>query len=250
LNYLVSIITPCYNSQYFITNTVESVIQQTYENWELLIIDDGSKDDSKNIIAHYSNKDPRIKLISLEKNQGPAHARNIGIEMARGRFIAFLDSDDLWNRNKLETQINFMLKNNIPFSFTSYQKIKNDGNPVGKTVIAPKILNYTDLLKSCPIGCLTVVYDQSKIGKHYMPDFLKAQDYALWLKILKTGINAIGIEENLAFYRIRKSSISRNKLFKAYFQWKIYRKQEKISLTKSLYLMFFYTFYGFKKMIK
>jgi glycosyltransferase involved in cell wall biosynthesis len=250
LNYLVSVITPCYNSQNYISYTIESVIRQTYENWELIIVDDGSEDGSKNIIAKYSEKDPRIKLIELVNNQGPAHARNVGLEIARGRFIAFLDSDDLWDRKKLESQINYMLEYDVSFSFTSYQKINNKGDVVGKPVKAPKVLSYNNLLKSCPIGCLTVIYDQNKIGKHYMPNFLKAQDYALWLKILKTGIHAIGIEENLAFYRIRKSSISRNKLYKAYFQWKIYRKQEKINIIKSIYLMLFYTFHGLNKLIK
>jgi glycosyltransferase involved in cell wall biosynthesis len=250
LNYPVSIITPCYNCENYISFTIESVVQQTYSEWELIIVNDGSEDKSINLIKSYSEKDPRIKLIELENNMGPAYARNMGIRMASGRFIAFLDSDDLWDKKKLEKQISFMINNDISFSFTSYQKINYNGDLVGKPIKAPPVINYNDLLKSCPIGCLTVIYDQGKIGKHYMPDFLKAQDYALWLKILKTGVEANGIEENLAYYRIRKSSISRNKLYKAYFQWKIYRKQEIISIIKSMYLMFFYTFYGFKKMIE
>ena len=246
----ISIITPCFNSQEFISFTIDSVLQQTYKNWELIVINDGSTDNSKDILAEFSKRDSRIRIITLDKNYGPAHARNVGIKKAKGKYIAFLDSDDLWITNKLETQISFMLENNIVFSFSSYRKIDEDGKIVGDVIKAPSRIQYQDLLKSCSIGCLSVVYDQSMIGKQYMPEYKKTQDYALWLKILKSGVDAIGIDEELALYRIRKSSISRNKFVKAYYQWKIYREQEKISFPKSLYLMMFYAFYGIKKMFQ
>ncbi len=248
MNNLVSIITPSHNSVKFIRGTIESVLRQTYSFWELIIINDGSVDGSDKIINEFLQNDNRIKVINLDRNHGPAYARNQGIKIAKGKYIAFLDSDDLWHEEKLKIQTEFMEKSKIKFSFTGYQKINEKGKQIGRPISAPEKLTYKDLLKSCIIGCLTVVYDQSEIGKYYMPNYLKTQDYALWLKILKDGIDAYGLDQTLAFYRIRKSSISRNKLIKAYYQWKIYRTQEKLDLVKSVLYMIHYAFHGFKKM--
>jgi len=249
-NPIVSIISPSFNSENFILETIDSVIKQTFKDWELLIIDDGSDDNSVKIIQEIASNEKRIHLFILKKNCGPAYARNFGIQLAKGRYIAFLDSDDIWHPNKLEVQINYMDENNIPFSFTSYRKIDENGNIFGKLINAPEMLNYNDLLKSCTIGCLTVVYDQNMIGKQFMPNYPKTQDYALWLKIMKQGIIARGIDKELAYYRIRRSSISRNKFIKAYFQWKIYRRQEKLTLIKSIYFMMNYTLHGLLKLIR
>jgi glycosyltransferase involved in cell wall biosynthesis len=247
---VVSIITPTFNSERFISETIDSIIQQSYKDWELLVIDDGSDDNSIKIIKEFESKENRVHLIRFKKNYGPAYARNLGIQLAKGRYIAFLDSDDVWHPDKLEIQIKFMLENNLPFSFTSYRKIDDMGKIFGKRIKAPEMLNYNDLLKSCTIGCLTVVYDQRLIGKQFMPDYPKTQDYALWLKIMKTGVKARGIDQELAYYRIRQSSISRNKIIKAFYQWKIYREQENLNFFESIYFMINYTLYGLIKLIR
>ncbi len=247
---LVSVITPSFNTARFIGAAIESVIAQTYTNWEMIIVDDHSSDGSIEIIEKYSSKDSRIKLIRLDKNHGPAIARNKAIQESKGRFIAFLDSDDLWKRNKLERQISYMIQHNASFTFSAYQRIDELGNPIGDVIEVPERVTYNDLLKSCVVGCLTAVYDSKKIGKVYMPVIRKAQDYALWLKILKMGEIGYGIQENLAYYRIRPHSISRNKMVKAFYQWHIYRKVEKLSFHKSLYYMGHYGYYGLKKMKK
>ena len=246
---LVSIITACYNAEDHISETIESILKQSYKDWELILINDGSTDKSEQIIQKFHAQDNRLKVINLDKNHGPAYSRNQGIKMARGKYIAFLDSDDVWHENKLEEQVDFMRNSKVQFSFTGYQKIDEKGQFFGRKIDAPKELTYKELLKSCTIGCLTVMYDQSNIGKYYMPNYPKAQDYALWLNILKDGINAYGLNQTLAFYRIRKRSISRNKIKKAFYQWKIYRTQENLGYFKSLYYMAHYTFHGFLKML-
>lgn len=243
---LVSIITPCYNSEQFIERTVESIIDQTYSNWELLVIDDFSSDNSVNIVKRLIKLDSRIKLVQLEKNYGAAVARNKGIELAKGRFIAFLDSDDLWLPNKLKTQVKFMEKNNVSFSYSSY-KLTNMMNNDKGSFIVPYRQSYKDILKTCSIGCLTAMYDVKKIGKVYMPIIAKRQDFGLWLRILKKVDYAYGIQEELAIYRMRKDSISGNKIKVAKYQWQIYRKEENLTLLNSLYYFLHYAINGLFK---
>lgn len=243
---LVSIITPCHNSEKFIKKTIESVLSQTYENWEMIIVDDVSSDKSYEIAKEYANKDKRINAIRLKQNSGPAVARNKAIEMAKGRYIAFLDSDDLWLYNKLETQISFMEKNNLSFTYSAYKLIDENDNFLG--IFVPREeLSYKELLKTNDIGCLTAIYDTKKVGKVYMPNILKRQDYGLWLKILKQIGKTKGIVEPLAIYRIRKNSVSSNKLKAAQYQWKIYREVEKLGIVDSLYYLMNYIYYGLKK---
>lgn len=239
---LVSIITPNYNSARFIGETIESVLAQTYTNWELIIIDDNSTDNSLEVLEQYQDH-PKIRIISNSVNSGAAICRNQAIEIAKGRFIAFLDSDDVWYPEKLEKQINFMHNNQHVFTYTAYDKINEQGNEIGHIDI-PLKLNYQDLLKTCSIGCLTAIYDTNKLGKVYMPDIRKRQDYGLWLKILKQEKFAYGINTSLAKYRVRNNSISSNKLKAAGYQWKIYRDVEDLSLIKSFILMIHYTFHG------
>ena len=245
---LVSIITPNYNSEKFIKDTIESVLNQTYSNWELIIIDDVSTDNSFDIAKEYEKKDKRIKAIRLSKNSGAAIARNRGIEVAKGRFIAFLDSDDLWKKYKLEKQIKFMKENQYAFTYTGYQLIDEENNLLNKYFFPPKKVSYFDMLKTCSIGCLTAMYDTQMIGKIYMPLIKKGQDYATWLKILKKVDFAYGLEESLAIYRIRRGSISRNKFRAIKFQWKIYREVEKLGVVKSMYYMCHYIYYGIKRL--
>ena len=208
---LVSVVMPAYNAEIYISDAINSVISQTYKNWELLIVNDRSTDNTKKIINSFKEKEKRIIYFETDKNLGPGYARNIAIERANGQYIAFLDSDDKWIPNKLEIQLNFMKKNKSSFSFTSYQKINESSQIIGKKIEVPNKLNYEDLLKSCIIGCLTVIYDVSKLGKVYMPLIKKTQDYAMWLNILKKIPSAHGLNESLALYRVRRDSISSNK---------------------------------------
>jgi glycosyltransferase len=242
----VTIIMPSYNSENFIIESIESVLAQTYSNWELIIVDDCSPDDSNKIIAKYIDSDSRIKLIKLQKNSGPAIARNMAIETANGRYIAFLDSDDVWLPNKLEKQIKFMQDNDLAFTYSSYKLVGEDNEGLGLFITKDKI-SYFDMLKTCSVGCLTAIYDTEKIGKQYMPLILKRQDYGLWLKILKLIGETRGILEPLATYRIRKNSVSSNKVKAAKYQWKIYREIEKLSFLKSLYYFAFYAYNGIIK---
>lgn len=240
---IISIITPSYNSAQYIGRTIDSILQQTYENWELMIVDDFSSDNSREIIQSYINQDSRIKLICLEKNSGAAIARNIGIKHASGRFIAFLDSDDTWHPEKLEKQVSFMLKNDYAFTYTQYHQVNENGDTVGELYF-PSRTNYRNLLKTCVIGCLTAMYDSHKIGKVYFPLIRKRQDFALWLKILKQVDYAYCVPQDLASYTIRSDSISANKWKAAQYNWKLYRNIEKLNIFSSTYYFLNYAVRG------
>ena len=251
--HLVSIITPCYNSERYISDTINAVLNQTYQNWEMIIIDDCSTDKSLEIIKFFSKSDNRIRYIEMNKNMGAGHARNKGIKLARGKFYAFLDSDDLWCFNKLESQIRFMIDKEITFSYTAYNFITENNQILNKYVKAKYKINYFDLLKSNNIGCLTVIYDAEKINKNqkiYMSTIRSRQDLSLWLKILKNINYAYGLDEILSTYRIRTKSISSNKIKAIYYQWKLYRNIEKFSFTKSIYFLIFYLYFGTIKYFK
>lgn len=233
----VSIITPLYNSKKYIAETIDSVLSQTYIDWEMIIVDDLSTDGGAEIVEEYSKKDGRIKLIRLEKNGGPGASRNIAIKRAEGRYIAFLDSDDIWLRDKLEKQIKFMREMDIAFSFTSYMWINEKGESLEKIIEVPKETTYKKSLLINKIGNLTVIYDVDKLGKVYLSCFLKArEDYALWLKILKR-VKGYGLNEVLAHYRVRGNSFSSNKMELIKYQWKLYRDEEKLSVISSLFYL-------------
>lgn len=241
-NTLVSIITPSYKSKRFISQTIESVIAQTYENWEMLIVDDCSPDDSNELIEKYCKKDSRIKLIKLEKNSGPAIARNRAIEESKGRYIAFLDSDDYWHKDKLLKQLQFMQADEILLSFTAYDIVEETTLRYEGTMSAPTTIDYHTLLKQNILGCLTVIYDSAKLGKVYMPIISKRQDFALWLKILKQTPYAYGLNESLAYYRMRKISVSSNKIESSLYNWKLYRHIEKLPLYQAIYYFSCYVY--------
>ena len=243
---LISIITPTYNSEQFIGETIRAIQAQTYTDWELLITDDGSSDKTLHLIDEFAAKDPRIKLFTLEKNSGAAVARNNSIKEASGRFIAFCDSDDLWTPDKLEKQIAFMLENDHAFSLAPYHIISEEGKNIGFASTRTKV-SYNDILITCDIGCLTAVYDTQKLGKVYMPLIRKRQDYGLWLKILKQVDHAYSYPEALGYYRYRPHSISSNKLKAIWYIWKVYRDVEKLPFFRSLYLVFIYSTYGIRK---
>lgn len=235
---LVSIITPCYNSSAYIQETIESVINQTYTNWEMIIVDDCSTDNSKDIIDIFCKIDKRIKYFKTEFSSGsPTRPRNDGIYISNGRYIAFLDSDDLWHSNKLETQIKLFQDPEVALVYTNYEKISENGISNNRVIIAPILVDYKCLLRGNVIACCTCVYDTHKIGKQY---FLKQghEDYALWLKILKKGF----IGKNTGFvsakYRVRHSSISSNKYKVIFWVYNIYRNNEKMSIINSVYFSF------------
>lgn len=247
---LVSIITPVYNAERFVEETIKSVQSQTYANWEMILVDDLSDDNSEAIIKSMQEKDRRIKYIKLKENSGAAVARNTGIENSRGRYIAFLDSDDLWKCNKLEKQIDFMKVNNYGFTFTSYELMSEDGTRSNKIVKVPEKINYDGLLKNTIIGCLTVMIDRNIVGDFRMPLLRKGQDTATWLKILKTNCKyAYGMNENLANYRLVEGSISSNKIGALKRTWNTYRNVEKLSLIKSCYVFSFYVLNAIRKRI-
>ncbi len=186
----------------------------------------------------------------MNEIQGTAVVRNTAIENSRGRFLAFLDSDDIWKPDKLEKQIKFMLDNNVGFSFTDYETITEEGNRTGNIIKVPKCVNYDYLLKNTIIGCLTVVLDKNIVGDVVMPLIRTRQDFATWLSILKKGHNAYGLNEVLAQYRLVEGSISSNKLQAAKRNWYVYRNIEKLSLLKSLYVFSGYIYNAVKKRVK
>lgn len=236
-NNLVSIIMPVYNSSKYLQSSVQSVISQSYPNWELIIINDCSTDESEAIIQSLAKKDYRIKSLKLNVNSGVAKARNVGIALAKGRFLAFLDSDDLWHPEKLTKQVNFMLEKDLVFTHTSYQLITDSGKK--KKIVESKYneLNFKKMLGANQIGCLTVMIDLSKIAKPVFPS-IRHEDYALWLEILnKNHIKANLLKETLAYYRITPGSVSRNKIKSILWVWNIYHNYLKINTFKSSYLM-------------
>lgn len=233
---MVSIITPVHNAESFIERCMASVYNQTYGNWEHLLIDDASTDKGGEIITELANRDPRVIYVRLKENVGPGNSRNKGIEMAKGRYIAFLDSDDSWYPNKLELQLKFMQDNGYPFTYTAYDKMYEDGSPAGGIVKALPRMTYKKALYKNRIGCLTVIYDTHYFGKQFMPSIRKRQDYALWLKLLKKA-DAYGMNRPLSSYRLRTHSVSSNKLKLFKYEWQIYRKEEQLPFPKALFYM-------------
>lgn len=238
----VSIITPSYNSEKFIAQTIESVLSQTYTEWEMIIVDDKSMDNTVKLIETYTQKDKRIKYIVLEENSGPAVARNRAIEEAEGKYIAFLDADDLWMPQKLEKQIAFMQRENIALSYTGYYRFEESAEEIKDEITVPMKVDYHELLKQNIIGCLTAVYDTKIVGKVYMPLIRKRQDFGLWLKILKEVPYAYALQEPLAYYRMHHDSISSNKIVSSQYNWKLYREVEKLPWYQALYYFAWYTY--------
>ncbi len=230
---LVSIIMPSYNTGKFIEETINSVISQTYSNWELIIVDDCSTDNTDEILKNIN--DDRIIYLKNEKNSGAAVSRNKALREAKGRWMAFLDSDDLWVPQKLEKQIKFMKGNGYYFTYTNYSEIDENGNLNGKRITGPKKITKTGMFNYCWPGCLTVMYDASKIGLIQIEDIKKNNDYAMWLKVCKKA-DCYLLDEELAMYRKRSGSIS-NHSYIALIKWhyKLYREAEHQNLICSLF---------------
>lgn len=245
---LVSIIMPAYNAEKYIEEAIQSVLKQTYTNWELIIVNDCSTDKTEQIIKKYQEQDQRIRLCSLTKNQGVANARNTAIKNAVGRYLAFLDSDDIWLQEKLEKQINFMKKNGYSFTYHSYRIFIVSDNSLGKIINVPVQVNYEKLLQGNSTGsCLSTCIDRNVVEEIYMPND-KHEDFICWLNVLKKyGIVGYGISECLAYYRVGKKSVSSNKFKSAYWTWNVYRTSQRLSIVQSIYYMFFYIKSGLKK---
>ncbi|EPC4044571.1 glycosyltransferase family 2 protein [Enterobacter mori] len=243
---LVSVIMPSYNSESTIEESILSVLNQKYENWELIISDDNSCDNTINIIQAYAEKDHRIKLITHSINSGAGFARNASIEKAAGKYIAFLDSDDLWDEGKLSTQIASMEENNLDFTYSYYRKIDMQGH-LGKIISPPSTITYAELLKSNVIGCLTAIYNQESLGKTFMPLIRKRQDMALWLDLLKKTEKAYCIPSILAYYREGQKSLSSNKYKILISQWNFYRDYIGLNVFKSAYYFAFYLYKAIRK---
>ena len=210
----ISIITPNYNCLKYISETIESVLAQTYQNWEMIIIDDCSNDGSYELALEYAEKEKRIKVFRMECNSGAALCRNKAIELSTGQYLAFLDSDDIWIPEKLEKQMQFMQENDCDFSFTERELIDEYGNTLGIKLKTIKKLTYQKLLLHCWPGCSTVIYRQNINKKIYGPIVKNSNDYALFLQVIKNVQNGLGFSECLSKYRKRANSLSSNKLKK------------------------------------
>lgn len=242
-NDLVSIITPSFNSKDYIDETIKSVIEQTYSNWEMLITDDCSTDGSFQYLKKKSLIDSRVKVYQLDQNRGPGVARNNSIKIAKGRFIAFLDSDDLWRPNKLAVQVNQMLSNFWSFSYTSYQYMNEAGDIQDYKVKVKPRIEFKDILKTNYVGCSTAMYDTHFFGKVYMPEIRKRQDWGLWHRLLKTS-DAYGINQELTLYRVRKNSVSSNKFGLIAYQWSLYREVFDLGLLQSMRSLILWMWYA------
>lgn len=234
-NELVSIVTPVYNASQFIEKTVRSVLKQTYQNLEMILVDDCSTDDSKAVIQKLIEEDNRIKYYRLDTNSGAAVARNKGIELAKGSFISFIDSDDYWHPEKTQRQMTFMKENGYAFTYTGFETITEDGDLI-KKVQVPDHLDYSGLLKNTAIACSTVLINRDEVGDFRMPLVRKGQDTATWLYLLRERVSyAYGLNEVLSYYRQVEGSISSDKIGALKRTWNTYYNIEKLPFWKASY---------------
>lgn len=248
---LVSIITPNWNCESLITETIRSVQAQTYQNWEIIFMDDCSTDNSIRVVTQLREKDSRIRLYQNIANMGAAVSRNNALQEAKGRWIAFLDSDDVWEPEKLEKQIKFMEDNDYAFSYTGYQEIDSDSNPTGVFISGPKHITKQGMYNFCWPGCLTVMYDASKIGLIQIEDIKKNNDYAMWLKVCKKA-DCYLLDECLAKYRRgRVGSVSSHGIATMIgWHYKLWHEAEGDNIISSLWHTGLNLIYGFYKKLK
>jgi teichuronic acid biosynthesis glycosyltransferase TuaG len=239
---LVSIITPTFNAEKYIRATLLSVINQSYQNWEMILVDDASTDQTVSVIEEFTQNDNRIKLYKLPKNSGNGFARNVALEKALGKYIAYLDADDLWFPEKLEKQIQFLKTNNLPFTFSFYDCIDEEGNNLNRRVESPLNLTYNQLFFCNYVGNLTAIYDADYFGKITLEASQKRQDWRLWLTILKKIKKTKPVPEPLAFYRIRKDSISSSKFKLIKHNFGVYREFHGYNFVLSVLLMIRFLF--------
>ncbi len=248
---LVSIVTPVYNAERFIEDTIRSVQDQSYQDWELILVDDVSSDKSVEIIKKEQAKDKRIKLVLNKKNSGAALSRNAGTKQAKGRYLAFLDADDLWDSQKLEKQVAFMQKNGHAFTYTDYEFADEAGVSTGRRVAVPASITYRQSLRNHIIWTSTVMIDLSQVPKSVasMPDVRRGQDAATWWQILRHVGVAHGINGVLSYYRRTNDSLSANKLKAMKRTWYLFTKVEKLGIVKSAYYFAWYGFNAVKKRV-
>ncbi|MBZ6526839.1 glycosyltransferase family 2 protein [Aerococcaceae bacterium DSM 111021] len=240
---LVSIITPLYNAERFISETIESVIKQTYTNWEMILVNDCSQDTSVEIVKNFAKTDKRIKLVNLVENSGAAVARNTGIENAKGKYIAFIDSDDCWSETKLAEQLTFMQTNQYGFTYTDLALINENGEVLKDQVNVPASFTYTQLLKNTAIACSTVIIDRKLVGDFRMPLVRKGQDTATWLMLMRERqVSAYGVQEVHNYYRQVQGSISSDRIGALKRTWNTYYNLEKLPLPKAIYYFTCYVF--------
>jgi teichuronic acid biosynthesis glycosyltransferase TuaG len=243
---LVSIIMPAYKASAVIGDAITSVCSQTYNEWELLIADDFSPDNTLDVIKSWAEKDSRIKLISLSKNMGPAAARNFALQSAIGRWIAFLDSDDLWMPEKLELTLSHAIANDAALTYTSFSRMSADGKRFSRPIPVPESISYEELLGNTVIATSTVLIDRAKVGEIKMRNTYY-DDFDCWLQILKRGHRSSGFNKDLMRYRVMNSSVSRNKMHSALHVWRAYKNLEKLSMIKAMWHFFRYAVNGFIK---
>ena len=243
-NQTVSVIMPAYNSSAYIEDSIDSVLAQTYPDWELIIVDDASTDNTQQLVTAY--QDERIRYYRNDTNRGVAISRNRGIELARGRYLAFLDSDDLWLPEKLTHQVAFMQKKRIGFSYHWYRQFTTSAKQPGLLVRTKACVDYAELLKGNDIGCLTVMVDHQQFPDILMPQ-QRHEDYIAWLNVLSGGGRAYSLPEDLARYRLGQGSLTSNKWKSLYWTWQVYRDAQQLPLVKSLYYMWHYISQGLRK---
>lgn len=244
---LVSVIMPSYNAEKYIAESIESVLAQTYGNWELVITDGPSTDSTADIVKKYGEQDPRVRLIVPTKHVGIAEARHISIQNSQGRFLAFLDSDDRWVPDKLEKQVAFMLEHGYAFTYGNYETLNMDGSLTGKNVSNDGVVDYFKYLKNTILGCGSVMLDKEKVGPIVLPADDVNDDMGLWCSIMRHGIKAYPMNKVLYYYRIRNDGASSHRMQMVRSVWKVYRKQERLSLFKSMACFVGYAFNAIKK---
>jgi teichuronic acid biosynthesis glycosyltransferase TuaG len=243
MNRLVSVIVPNFNGEKFIRQTLESIAAQAGVDFEAIVVDDGSTDGSPRIVEDYARQDSRFTLLKLGGNFGAARSRNLAIERSRGRFLAFIDSDDLWRPDKLSTQIDAMLSADAALACTAVDVVDAHGQKVGERRV-PKSIDYGTLLRRTPIVTSSVVLDTEKVGRLQMPEIRRRQDLAMWLKVIRKSGPAVGVDRVLGSYRVHDNSLSRNKGVSALYTWKVIREVERLPLYKALYYFSFYAVGG------
>lgn len=238
----ISIISPAYNASKYIAEMIDSVIAQTYQNWELIIVNDCSRDNTAEIVRQYLKREPRVHLIEHTENGGAARARNTALNAASGEYIAFLDCDDQWMPEKLERQIYFMQENDYAITYTGYQLYNSDTEQKGKIIKAKRQMTANAIYKDTSIACLTVMINRNITGDFRMPLIKHTEDNVTWQEILNRGFIAYGLQENLALYRVSHTSMTGNKIKAAREQWNTYRKYYNFSPIKSAYYFCHYAF--------
>ena len=242
----VSIITPVYKCEEMVGRTIQSVLAQTFSDWEMILVDDCSPDNAAAVVLSYAEKDDRIRYHKLEENSGAAVTRNTAMQMARGQYIAFLDSDDLWVPEKLEKQINFMKKTGAGFTYTDYAYIDRNDNITRARIRCADFVDYERLTHGSIIMCSSVMLDLEKVGQFSMPLIRSGQDYATWTMLIRTrGIRAQNVGENLSSYRKHEDSLSANKIRAFRRTWRVNREFEKMSFFKCLRVISVYSVHWF-----